>query len=190
MYLQIFQQDSREKVSSSHSSRKGSNGSSAFSWIDILVGDKDLTHAFRKILQFCKLKIVFKISNRLSTYFSFKDKLPVALDSGVIYKYTCANCNVCYVGCTKRYWEKRLEEHTHCSALTGKKLSGCQIYAPLQHVRTEQCSPSTRVHREDFEIIGREKNRYLLEVKESIFIYKHKPTLNGNQRSVPLYLFT
>ena len=151
---------------------------------------KDLTRAFRKILPFCKLKIVFKISNRVSSYFSFKDKLPVALDSGVIYKYTCANCNVCYVGCTKRYWEKRLEEHTHFCTLTGKKLRSCQIFAPLQHVRTAQCAPSPRVHREDFEIIGREKNNYLLELKESNFIYKHKPVLNGNQRSVPLYLFT
>ena len=92
--------------------------------------------------------------------------------------------------CTKRYWEKRLEEHTHISALTGGPLSGLQIYAPHQHVRTAKCSPSARVHREDFEFIGRESNNYLLQVKESIFIYKHKPVLNGDQRSVPLYLFT
>ena len=151
---------------------------------------KDLTRVFRNILPFCKLKIVFKISNRVSSYFSFKDKLPVALDSHVIYKYTCASCNVSYIGCTKRYWEKRLEEHTHISALTGGPLSGLQIYAPHQHVRTAKCSPSARVHREDFEFIGRESNNYLLQVKESIFIYKHKPVLNGDQRSVPLYLFT
>ena len=150
---------------------------------------KDLTRAFQNILPFCKLKIVFKISNRVSSYFSFKDKLPAALDSGVIYKYTCANCNVCYIGCTKRYWETRLEEHTHISALTGGPLTGRQIYAPLQHVRTAKCSPSPKVHRENFEIIGHESSNYLLKVKESIFIYKNKPQLNGNEQSVPLYLF-
>ena len=142
------------------------------------------------MLPFCQLKLVFKTSNRLSSFFSFKDKLPAALDSGVIYKYNCANCNVSYVGCTKRYWEKRLEEHTHTSALTGKPLSGGQIYAPQQHVRTAKCGESPRVHRENFEIIGREKNNYILQVKESLFIYKYKPKLNGTQSSVPLHLFT
>ena len=151
---------------------------------------KELTRAFRNILPFCKLKLVFKTSNRLSSLFSFKDKLPAALDSHVIYKYTCAICNDSYIGCTKRYWEKRLEEHTHVSGLTGNPLSGGTIYAPLQHVRKEKCGPSPKVHRENFEIIGRENNSYILQVKESILIYKFKPKLNGNQTSVPLYLFT
>ena len=151
---------------------------------------KDLNRVFKNILPFCKLKLVFKISNRVSSFLSFKDKLPATLDSGVIYKYMCASCKVSYVGCTKRYWESRLEDHTHVSALTGGQLFGKQIFAPHQHVRTAKCSPSGRVHREDFEIIGRESNFYLLQVKESIFIYKHKPELNGNKQSVPLYLFT
>ena len=103
---------------------------------------KELTRAFRNILPFCKLKLVFKTSNRLSSFFSFKDKLPASLDSHVIYRYTCAICNDSYIGCTKRYWEKRLEEHTHISALTGNPLSGGTIYAPLQHVRKERCCPS------------------------------------------------
>ena len=150
----------------------------------------ELIRTFRNILPFCKLKLVFKTSNRLSSFFSFKDKLPAALDSGVIYKYNCANCNVSYIGCTKRYWEKRLEEHTHISALTGGPLCGLQIFAPLQHVKQAKCSSSPKVHRENFEIIGRDSNNYILQVKESLFIYKHKPQLNGNEESVPLYLFT
>ena len=100
-----------------------------------------------------------------------------ALDCGVIYKYNCANCKVSYIGCTKRYWEKRLEEHTHVSSLTGKPLSGGQIFAPQQHVRAEKCSSSPHVQRDNFEIIGRENNSY-------------KPKLNGTLSSAPLYLFT
>ena len=150
----------------------------------------ELTRIFKKNLPYCKLNVIFKTSNRLSSNFSFKDKLPVALLSGVIYKFKCAYCNVSYVGCTKRYWEKRLEEHTHMSALTGKPLSGGQIYAPLQHVRTEMCGPSPKVHRDDFEIIGRDDNKYILQVKESLFIYKLRPQLNGTESSVPLHLFT
>ena len=50
------------------------------------------------------------------------------------------------------------------SALTGKPLSGGQIYAPLQHVRTEMCGPSPKVHRDDFEIIDRGDKKYILQV--------------------------
>ena len=132
--------------------------------------------------------IVFKSSSRMSSWFSFKDKIPSSLMSGVIYKYTCAECNLCYIGSTKRYWEKRLEEHIHRSALTGKKLNGLQVYAPMQHMRSDSCSRAA-MSRDEFSIIGREKNPYLLRVKESIFISTEKPKLNGNMTSVPMVLF-
>ena len=75
------------------------------------------------------------------------------------------------IGCTSRYWEKRLAEHTHRSALTGKPLSGAQVFAPLQHVKSEKCNPAGPiVTRDDFEIIGHDKDRYLLQVKESLLI--------------------
>ena len=106
--------------------------------------------------------------------------------SGVIYEYTCPVCNHRYIGSTKRYWEKRLEEHTHLSALTGEPLSGVQIYAPMQHVRKE-CR--VKVARDNFKIIGREKHPYVLQIKESIFISQQKPQLNNNKTSVPLHLF-
>ena len=149
----------------------------------------NLVRSFRNILPFCNIKIVFKTSNRISSYFKYKDSFPKSLLAGVIYKYTCAKCNLSYVGCTKRYWEKRLEEHTHISALTGKPLSGLTIFAPLQHRRTTKCGESPRVTRDEFEIIGHEKNWYLLQVKESILINKLGPELNDNISSVPLYLF-
>ena len=43
--------------------------------------------------------------------------------------------------------------------------------------------------REDFEIIGYEKDKYLLQVKESIIITTERTQLNGNIASVPLHLF-
>ena len=112
-----------------------------------------LIQSFRKIVPFANLKIVFKTNRRLSSCFTFKDKFPKSLMSGVIYKYTCAGCNLSYIGCTKRYWEKRLEEHSHISARTGKPLSGLQIFAPLQHVKSNCCSARS-VTRDDFEIMG------------------------------------
>ena len=147
----------------------------------------ELIRTFRKNVPFCNLKIVFKTGVRLSSFFPFKDKLPKSLLSGVIYQFTCAKCNLSYIGCTKRYWEQRLEEHTHVSALTGKPLNGKQIFAPMQHVR---CGCHVKVSREDFKIIGHEKDRYLLQLKESIIINTTRPQLNGNVTSVPLALFS
>ena len=148
----------------------------------------DLIQTFRKIAPFSKLKIVFKTSKRLSSCFSFKDKIPKCLTSGVIYEYKCATCNRCYIGSTKRYWEKRLEEHLHISALTGKRLNGQQVFAPMQHVRSNDCQVRS-ISREEFSLIGREKNPYILRVKESILISKNRPQLNNNIASVPLHLF-
>lgn len=148
----------------------------------------DLIRSLRKTVPFCKLKIVFKTSKRLSSCFMFKDKFPKSLMSGVIYKYTCAKCNLSYIGCTKRFWEKRLEEHVHVSALTGKPLNGMQVFAPMQHVRSNDC-PERKITRQDFSIIGHDKDKYLVQLKESILISTSRPKLNGNITSVPLTLF-
>ena len=113
----------------------------------------DLKRSFNKILPFCTLKVVYKTARRLSSCLPFKDQFPKSLLSGVIYHYTCAKCNLSYYGCTKRYWEKRLEEHTHKSALTGGPLVGVQIFAPMKHARSCDC----HAMRENFEIIGFEK---------------------------------
>ena len=147
----------------------------------------ELIKTFKKNVPFCNLKIVFKSGIRLSSFFSFKDRFPKSLTSGVIYQYTCAKCKLSYVGCTKRFWETRLQEHTHVSALTGKPLHGMQMFAPMQHARA---GCHEKVKREDFKIIGHEKDRYLLQVKESIIINTERTQLNGNLSSVPLHLFS
>ena len=92
------------------------------------------------------------------------------------------------VGCTKRFWEKSLEEHLHVSGRTSKPMTGMAVFAPLQHVKSGSCSVQ-KIFREDFTIIGHEKDPYLVKLKESIIIATSKPQLNGRETSVPLYLF-
>ena len=74
------------------------------------------------------------------------------------------------------------------SGLTGKPLTGMAVFAPLQHVRSDSC-PVRKISREDFSIIGHEKDPYLVQVKESIIIKTTRPKLNGNVASVPLHMF-
>ena len=75
------------------------------------------------------------------------------------------------------------------SALTGKPLKPQQIFTPMQHVRSSCCS-ARKVSRDDFTIIGHEKDPFLVKLKESIIIATSKPQLNGRETSVPLYLFS
>ena len=116
----------------------------------------------------------------------FKDKIPESLMSGVIYQFNCSGCTSSYIGSTKRYWETRLQEHLHISALTGQRLNGLQVFSPMQHCK---CCPGASISRDDFKIIGRDSNPYVLQVKESIFIKTKRPQLDNNMISVPLHLF-
>ena len=52
-----------------------------------------LIRSLHKRLPFCKVKIVFKISNCLKNYFSFKDIVPEPLRSCQIYNFMCGSCN-------------------------------------------------------------------------------------------------
>ena len=48
------------------------------------------------ILIFWKLQILFKSQNKLAKAFSFKDRIPKELTSGVVYKFHCGLCNEVY----------------------------------------------------------------------------------------------
>ena len=47
----------------------------------------------------------------------------------------------------------------------------------------------TRVNTDDFKIIGRDNYDWHLEIKESLFIKRDKPSLNIQGTSFPLALF-
>ena len=68
----------------------------------------------------CKLKIVFNY--RLRNLFAFKDRIPTNMKTAVIYKFTCSDCNVTYIGKTDRYFHVRYCEHLEISPYTNKDL--------------------------------------------------------------------
>ena len=123
----------------------------------------------------------------MSSCFRFKDAIPRSLLSGIIYEYKFPRCNSRYIGSTYRYWEKRLGEHFHMSALTGKPLKGLQSFAPMLHAKGKCCINNSS---KDFRIIGREKDRHLIRLKESMFINHFKPSLNTKEDNAELVLFT
>ena len=62
-----------------------------------------------------------------------------------------------YIGSTYRCWEKRLEEHLHMSALSGKPLKGLRSFAPMLHAKAKCCINNSS---DDFGIIGKDEDRY------------------------------
>ena len=133
----------------------------------------------------CKVKVIAKATVRLSSLFSFKDKIPRYLTSGVVYKFTCGTCNGTYIGKTKRHQKTRFCEHLGVSALTGKPVKTVKTTAITEHRTTCPCASSF----DSFKIIGGDSNNWHLLLKESLFIQRDTPPLNANVQSVPLKLF-
>ena len=83
-----------------------------------------INEMFKGQLTSGNLEIIFRSTQGIS-YCRFTDTIliiPCALLSSVIYEYKCTRCSFRYIGLTYRYWEKRLKEHLHMLALTGKPL--------------------------------------------------------------------
>ena len=128
--------------------------------------------------------MVFRTTQRMPFCFRFTDAIPRSLLSGVIYEYKCTSR---YIGSTYRYWEKRLEEQLRISSITSKPLKGLLSFAPVHHAKGKCCINNSS---DDFRIIGKEKDRHLIRLNESIFINHFKPSLNTKEENTELVLFT
>lgn len=148
---------------------------------------KKLKSLARKYLPASDIIVIFKSPARLSSVFSFKDKLPAYLLSGVVYKYTCSRCKSTYIGKTKRHTHHRFCEHAGISPLTGKQVKKTLKNATT--VRDHMLTCDTVVSKDNFEIIGRDTVNFYLRIKESLFIQRDGPNLNIQGKSIPLVLF-
>ena len=127
----------------------------------------------KKIYELCKtfckntnVKIVFS-PFKLQDLFSSKDCLPVALKSFVVYKFTCAGCQSCYIGETRCYLSTRIKEY-----LQTDKTSHI-----LQHLNK---NPNCRdfCHDSCFIIIHLASSSFILELKEVLHVTWLKLVLN------------
>ena len=138
----------------------------------------------------CNLRVIFKTQRRLRNCFSFKDKIPESLRSHVVYKYTCKTCNEFYIGKTDRHYYVRKCEHFGRTPLRGKECKRMSqpsaIGEHLLFTNHDSCMQS------DFSIIDDVKstNDFHLRLKESLYIHRDHPKLNGQEASTPLKLFT
>ena len=148
---------------------------------------KRLERVIKEQINFCKIDIVFSSQQKLRNFFAFKDKIPKNLKSLVLYKFTCSDCNVTYIGKTKRHYQVRFSEHLGLSKLTNKPLKYSTLTTTAVRDHLHCCNHNNSP--ESFKIIGSAKNDYHLKIKESLNILRENPKLNKTVKSFPLYLF-
>ena len=91
----------------------------------------NFTSYFQKAYPHISIRFVFRPTCRLSDFFLFKDRIPFAMRSHVVYKYKCQCCGSLYVGQTRRHIHTRISELMGVSSKTGNKLSVSQMSAVL-----------------------------------------------------------
>ena len=104
------------------------------------------------------IKLVFS-SFTIRNMFSVKDPIPTELRSRVVYKFSCASCNACYVGETSRHPSARIRED-----LTRDRSS--HIFQRLQQseVCRSLCSDKC------FSILDLATTKYQVKIKEALHI--------------------
>ena len=130
--------------------------------------------------EFCKenfdIKLIFN-SFKIKNYFSYKDLIPNALKSFLVYKFICASCVSGYIGETCRHFKTRIEEHI-------KKDSKTHIFKHLHSNGT--CFDSYSSH--CFKIIDKANSKFDLKIKEALHINWRKPNFNAQQNHLALTL--
>ena len=135
----------------------------------------------KKIYELCKtfckntnVKIVFS-PFKLQDLFSSKDCLPVALKSFVVYKFTCAGCQSCYIGETKRHLPTRIKEHLQTDTKS-HIIQHLNEYSNCKDLCDDSC----------FIIIDHASSSFRLKLKEALHIIWLKPVLNKQKNHVSI----
>ena len=134
-----------------------------------------------------KLRVVLNSGIKIGSLFNFKDNLPFGVRSFVVYKYTCGDCYITYIGKTTRHLLVRMSEHLGISFKTGavRKYHEKQTTAIREHIRS--CKHTGDVS--NFSVLANARNDFELLVKESLLIGKEQPVLNKQIKNFQLSLF-
>ena len=123
------------------------------------------------------------MKNCLSSFFRFKDVIPKELQSHLVYKFSCSNCNVTYFGKTEAHLNIRSSEHIRISRLPGKRVE-CNPSDVSDHLLLHNHDNGFN----DFTILCQDHNGFILLLKESILISRDSPVFNKNTASIPSFL--
>ena len=146
------------------------------------VWEQSLQKYINSNISFCKVKIIFKSSTRLTKFFKFKDKIPLCFRSSFVSKFTCGRCNY---GETFRHFKFRVGLHPGISSLTNKQPKWRKSTAIKEHILI--CDYP--VFFGDFKVLASSNSEFHLKIKENRLISRDQPLLNKNKASLPFHLF-
>ena len=143
---------------------------------------KEVLELIGKIYPQVDFRMILVNGCKLGAMFPYKEKLPMMLQSSIIYKYSCAHCaSGTYVGSTTRAAYVRISEHRGRSFRTKKLLTVPGKSAIREHAL--KCDP---IHDNNFSIIAHEKSDIHLRMLESLYIHSLHPKLNDMNSAFPL----
>ena len=140
--------------------------------------EKELKHFFWKKLQDKVQLFIIHVTNKLGQFFNHKQKQSLLLRSNVVYRLKCS-CGSCYIGQTRRNIKSRMEEHNPEAKFSYKT-------DVTKHLLD---NPEHTIDFEHPEILASASNLKELMIKETILIQQHRPDINVDDSSLPLYVF-
>jgi len=145
---------------------------------------KDLLTLLHKYFPSIQFHAILMNKFSINSFFSYKDRLPKAVRSSVIYKFSCEQCSSGYVGSTTRSLLVRVSEHAGRSHRTGSRLTS----PPASNIRDHAEVCGSPITLQQFSILSQSNNNLDIRILESLYIYKQSPTINSQQSAHPLYL--
>ena len=127
---------------------------------------------------------MFENKTRVGNIFHLKGLILKYLTCGVVYEFQCGLCCESYYGECVRHLNVRIGEHIGISPLTKK-----QVKPKNSSVNDHLLLCNQSASYDNFSILTRENEKFLLELKESLSLMRDKPSLNRNITSVPLHQF-
>ena len=143
---------------------------------------QDITDMLSNLFPYIDFRVVFRNRFTTGSLFKFKDIIPKACSSGVIYKFCCPSCGGSYIGSTNARLKTRVCQHLGISDRTGRMMTSPSQSSVRDH--SHQCDTPFSIT--DFSIIGRAHTAMDLRILESLHIFKERPSLNGKNSAVPL----
>ena len=124
------------------------------------------------LISYTTIRFVPRPTVRLSSFFSFRDRIPTRLRSHLVYKFTCQGCVALYVGETSRHLHTRVSDHLEISTFTGKKWKCPSPTAILSH----HGDTGHSIPFDNFKIISSCYSVSELLLRESLLIPKLNPS--------------
>ena len=136
----------------------------------------------RKFYPYLDPRLILRNNFTVGSLFKFKDCVPKACRSAIVYKFSCPSCGGSYIGSTYVRLISRVCQHQGKSHRTGELLSSPVASSIRNH--SLQCDTPFAI--DNFRIIDRKRANFNFRILESLAICRTKPTLNDKSSAFKL----